>query len=260
MIVVMRKKNIGIAVMTVFLFTTLLSFKVSGVLDNAWPVDVKSTSKKVVIDAGHGGEDPGAVSDYSRALEKEINLKISLMVKALFEKEGYEVVLTRKEDQLFYAEGTRGIYNKRRQDLNKRKQIMDSSMADAVVSIHLNKFPQVQYKGAQTFYPADHSESQKLSTIIQKALREFVDPENERQPQAKKNPQEMPLILKNVKVPTSIIECGFLSNEEDEKKLLSEEYQVKIAQAIFSGVDRYIKGDIVPKSSINEVRNIEKFL
>jgi len=193
-------------------------------------------NKIIVLDAGHGGEDPGAVSDFSGIREKEINLYIASKVKELLEAENYTIIMTREDDTLKYEEGTKRVTEKRRQDLIQRKKIMDESGADLVVSIHLNKFPQQQYYGAQVFYPPNSPESKTAAQLIQKSLREIVDPENKREAMLKK--AEI-IILKNLKTPTVIVECGFLSNPQEEKKLATAEYQDKLALAIKEGIMKY---------------------
>lgn len=195
-------------------------------------------SKKILIDPGHGGEDPGAVSDYSGIKEKDVNLKISQILKELLENDKYEVLLTREEDKLQYSENTKSIIQKRREDLIKRKKIMDNSGADIVVSIHLNKFPQTQYFGAQTFYPPDSPESKRLAETIQKSLVEIVDQKNKRKALVK-NSKPTILILSNIKTTTVIVECGFLSNSEEEIKLQDDKHIEKIAVAIKDGIDNY---------------------
>ncbi|HOJ11297.1 MAG TPA: N-acetylmuramoyl-L-alanine amidase [Clostridiales bacterium] len=200
-----------------------------------------SKPKTVILDPGHGGEDPGAVSEYSGLREKDVTLKIAFKVKELLEKENYKVIITRTEDILQYEEGTTDIYQKRKQDLSRRKSIMDDSGADIVVSIHLNKFPETQYYGAQVFYPPESPESRKLANIIQSTLKEKVDPSNKRVAMEKTPPQgQKPImILRDVKTTTVIVECGFLSNLEEEKKLGSGEYQDILAAAIKDGISMY---------------------
>jgi N-acetylmuramoyl-L-alanine amidase len=199
--------------------------------------------RTIILDPGHGGEDPGAVSDYSGIKEKDVALKIAFMLKEILEKENYKVIMTRTEDILEYEVGTTRIYEKRKQDLLRRKKIMDESGADIVVSIHLNKFDQTQYYGAQVFYPPDSNESQKLANCIQKALIEHVDPANKREALVKKPPQgQKPIIiLRDLKTTTVVVECGFLSNPDEERKLRTEEYQLKIAEAIKKGIKSYFK-------------------
>ncbi|NLD45785.1 MAG: N-acetylmuramoyl-L-alanine amidase CwlD [Clostridiaceae bacterium] len=194
--------------------------------------------KIVLLDPGHGGEDPGAVSDYNGIREKEINLYIAQKAKEYLEMEGFKVLLTREEDILQYSEGTKGYDRKREQDLLKRKKMMDECGADIVVSIHLNMFEQSQYKGAQAFFPPRSAESKKLAECLQKAVREGLDPENKREALVK-NTQL--IIFRNIKTPTAIMECGFLSNREEEQKLASKEYQDKLALAIKEGIMEYYR-------------------
>lgn len=197
---------------------------------------LSATGKIVVLDAGHGGEDPGAVSAYSGAKEKDITLVIAQKTKELLEEAGYTVVMTRTEDILCYDNENLSMTAKRRQDLIKRKMMMDNSNADIVISIHLNSFSDSQYHGAQTFYTKESLSSKKLAVSLQTALREILEPENDREALLK---SEEIIITKNCKVTTSIVECGFLSNQEEEKKLIDVEYQEKIAKAIKAGIDNY---------------------
>ena len=191
----------------------------------------------VLLDAGHGGEDPGAVSDYSGIKEKDINLNIAKKIETILANDNIPVKMTRSEDKLEYTEDTTNIVQKRRQDLLRRKKMMDENNNGITVSIHLNKFPQTQYFGAQTFFAANSNESKDLANKIQKKLREIVDKNNTREALLKKEPI---IILKNAKNPTVIVECGFLSNEEEEKKLASDEYQDKLAHAISEGIKDYL--------------------
>ena len=195
------------------------------------------TNPTVLLDAGHGGEDPGAVSDYSVISEKDINLSIAKKVQSLLSSQNISTKMTREEDKLEYTPETTNIVQKRRQDLMRRKKMMDENTNGIIVSIHLNKFPQTQYFGAQTFFANNSLESQELAKSIQKKLRETVDPNNTREALLKKEPI---IILKNVKNPTVVVECGFLSNEEEEKKLASTEYQDKLALAISEGIKEYL--------------------
>lgn len=194
--------------------------------------------KTVVLDAGHGGEDPGAVSSYSGAKEKDITLIIANKTKALLESAGYKVVMTRTEDVLAYDDEDVSMTRKRRQDLLKRKKLMDESGADIIVSIHLNSFTDNSYSGAQVFYTKESLSSKKLAISLQTALREMLDPQNEREALLK---SEDIIITKNCKITTVIAECGFLSNQAEESLLCTETYQDKVAAALKSGIDRYFE-------------------
>jgi len=237
MIIIMRKSNVILIGLIFALLLAIYSLNMNVDSQTAAAANKSTDRKTVIVDAGHGGEDPGKVSNYSGLKEKDLNLKIAFKVKELLEKDDYNVIMTREEDKLVYKEGTTDIYYKRLQDLTRRKEIMDNSGADIVVSIHANSFPETQYYGAQTFYPADSPESKKLAECIQKSLRENVDKNNKREPQVK----QPIVIIKNLKTPTTIVECGFLSNLEEERKLATDEYQSLIAEAIKKGIDSYFK-------------------
>ena len=236
MIVVVKKNNIILIGLIFILLVTIYSLNLD--TEKAISTTLSENQRTVIIDAGHGGEDPGKVSNYSDLREKDLNLIIALKTKELLEKENYTVIMTRQEDKLEYAEGTTNIIEKRRQDLNRRKKVMDESGAAIVVSIHFNGFNQTQYYGAQTFYPPNSAESKKLAEILQKSLKDTCDPENNREPQLKKDPI---IILVDLKTPTVIVECGFLSNAQEEKKLGTGEYQDKLAAAITAGIQEYFK-------------------
>lgn len=246
MIVVIRKKNI--LFVSLLLLFSITVFSIGFAVDYSKPVTGESdqvtkdpmTVKTVILDAGHGGEDPGAVSDYSGLKEKDVNLNIVMMMKSLLEKDNYNVILTRDSDQLVYGTETKNILQKRREDLTRRKKIMDEAGADIVVSIHLNKFPQTKYHGAQAFFPPNSPNSQKLANEIQNSIRLNVDNANDRVALVKK---DQIMILKNLKTTTVVVECGFLSNSDEEKNLATQDYQSRLATAIKGGVDNYFKVD-----------------
>lgn len=255
MIVVLKKSSVALVCLIFTLLLVIFSLNInidnnindmsSEITDNR---DIQVTKeggqqKTVILDPGHGGEDPGAVSEYSGIKEKDVNLKIAFKLKELLEKDNCKVIMTRTEDILEYDENTTNIYQKRKQDLTQRKKIMDDSGADIVVSIHLNEFPQTQYYGAQVFYPPDSNDSQKLANSIQKVLKKDVDPTNKRVAMVKEPPkgQKPIMILRDIKTTTVIVECGFLSNFDEEKKLRTDEYQNKIADAIKTGIINFFK-------------------
>lgn len=238
MMVILKRKTLIFTGLVILLVIALYGLNISSGAANTVTASIDGV-KRVVIDPGHGGEDPGAVSDISKTSEKNINLYIGLKVKELLEKEGIEVIMTRTEDKLEYT-NTKSETNMRHQDLTRRKKLMDESNANVVVSIHLNKFPQTSVHGAQVFFPNDPKESRDLAVCLQQTLKEVVEPGNSREALIKREPL---IILKEAKVPTAIVECGFLSNAEEEKKLTSVEYQDKLAEAIKTGILKYINGN-----------------
>lgn len=192
----------------------------------------------VVIDPGHGGDDPGKVST-DGVLEKEINLAISKKLQKILQDEGYQVVITREDDNGLYDENAA---NKKITDMKKRCEIIEKADADIVVSIHQNSFSQESVHGAQVFYYEYSSEGRKLAETIQSSIKELADRENDRA--AKSNSTYYMLV--HTPCPTVIVECGFLSNVEETKLLLSDDYQEKIAKAICDGVNKYyasVSGD-----------------
>lgn len=234
MIVLVKKSNITLIILIFLLSIAVYSLNLGG--EETTPASSISTLGTVVVDAGHGGEDPGKVSGYSGVNEKDLNLSIAKLLAGQLEDAGYRVIMTREEDKLVYREGTTDITDKRKQDLTRRKEIMDNSGADVVVSIHLNDFSQSKYYGAQVFYPPNSEKSKLLALSVQKALREDVDPSNKREALLKSTPI---VILRNLKTPTIVVECGFLSNQQEEQKLRSDNYQLRVARAIKAGIDQY---------------------
>lgn len=188
-------------------------------------------TRTIVIDPGHGGEDPGKVG-INEALEKDINLKISFLLKEMLEKEGYKIILTRENDDGLYSD-TDG--NKKVADMKKRCQIIEDSGAQIVVSIHQNSFSQESVCGAQVFYYKHSTQGRKLAEKIQASIKENVAPDNNRT--VKDNASYYMLL--HTPCPTVIVECGFLSNYNEAELLVSEEYQEKIAKAICTGINDY---------------------
>ena len=191
-----------------------------------------STKRTVVLDSGHGGFDPGKESS-DGILEKHINLAIAERLKELLEKEGIRVVMTRTDDNGLYTESDS---NKKIADMKKRCAIIDAAKADIVVSIHQNSYHEENVFGAQVFYYKTSTEGEKAAAVIQEALQE-VNPENTKKIKA----NDTYYLLKKTEVPTVIVECGFLSNYAEAEKLVSEDYQKKLAEAVTKGILQYLK-------------------
>lgn len=188
----------------------------------------------VVIDAGHGGADPGKVG-INGALEKEINLKIAKKLQEFLEQEDIEVVLTRESDAGLYDENAS---NKKVQDMKRRVDLIEAADPVITVSIHQNSYHEEYVHGAQTFYHESSEQSKKLAEKIQQVLLNRIDPNNTRS--AKANSSYY--LLKKTSHPIVIVECGFLSNNEEAEKLVSNLYQEKLAWAIHLGILQYLSG------------------
>jgi N-acetylmuramoyl-L-alanine amidase len=182
-----------------------------------------------VIDAGHGGEDGGAVSK-SGILESEINLPIALKTELVFRFIGVKPIMTRYQDISIHDEGIEMLRAKKRSDLRNRVRIVSETPNSVLVSIHQNKFRSEQSSGAQVFYN-ENPQSQTLASSVQDSLRKAVDPGNRR---GIKKASGI-YIMENVKNPAILVECGFLSNSAECAKLQRDDYQTKLALAIAAG-------------------------
>ena len=186
----------------------------------------------IVIDAGHGGDDPGKIG-INGTLEKDINLIIAHKLKTLLESQGYEVVMTRSTGEGLYQPGTR---NMKVEDMQKRCGIITEAMPIFTVSIHQNSYPQEYVKGAQVFYFGQSKEGEELAKKIQNSLVAHLDPENHRVEKA----NESYYLLNKTPTPTVIVVCGFLSNREEAELLKTEDYQDKVAWAVMMGILQYL--------------------
>lgn len=231
--IVLKTKRVGIVLFSLIIsiFCATVMNKKESVETMAWT----SESKVIILDAGHGIPDEGAQSDEG-ITEARINLSIAKKVQKLLEEAGNKVILTRKDENAIYDEGCTTIREMKVSDIKNRVKIGNESSADIFVSIHLNKIPQKQYWGWQTFFKEKNEESKKLATCIQEGISDtIVGKKNKRVPLKIKNIY----IVDHVNIPITIVECGFLSNEEEEKLLQTEEYQNKLAEGIYLGILKY---------------------
>ena len=192
------------------------------------------SGKTVVLDAGHGIPDEGAQSS-NGTTEAETNLKVTLKVQNLLEQSGCNVILTRSDENAIYDLDAKTLKEKKISDIHNRVKIGNESSADIFVSIHLNKIPQQQYWGWQCFYKNGNEQSTKLAKSIQSNLNDAIQKDNKRVAMKIDNIY----IIKKVEIPISIVECGFLSNPEEEQQLLDDSYQDKLAWGIYNGIIDY---------------------
>lgn len=237
----MRKNILKKQIFLIFSFVCF-SFILYGIMNiSSKSEDVKKvnalpiSNKTVIIDAGHGIPDEGAKGFYGTT-EQAINLSITLKLQKLIEQSGAKVILTRSDENGIYSTDSESIKSKKVSDIKNRAYIGNNSDADIFVSIHLNKFPESsKYRGWQTFYQKDNEDSQIIAKKIQEYLNKNIEYENTRVAL----PISNVYIMENVKIPSVVVECGFLSNEEETKLLSTDEYQNKIAWGVFIAVQDY---------------------
>ena len=228
-------KKIIVAIFTCLILTSLITPAYATVKED-------ESQKIILIDPGHGGIDGGAKSQ-SGTIEKDINLQIALKLRDNLEEKGYKVCMTRESDEGLYQEG-KTVKEKKREDLKKRVSLKTETNCDIFVSIHQNMFPQSKCYGAQVWY-ASNENSNKLATSVQDAIKESVNDNNKR---VAKPAGEAYLILRDKYEGASIlVECGFLSNPNEEAKLKTDEHQNLIVEGISKGIDRYFENNIENK-------------
>ena len=189
------------------------------------------TVKTILIDAGHGGRDPGKVGS-AETLEKDINLKIAVYLKEILESQDLQVIMTREEDKDLATTSD----NFKSSDMKERVALIQESNANLVISIHQNSYTDSDVYGAQCFYYTASNEGQKLASIIQ---NQIITSTNQTKIREIKDNNDY-YLLKHSPLPTVIVECGFLSNPNEEQLLLTQEYQRKMAWAIHLGILRYL--------------------
>ena len=188
--------------------------------------------KTIIIDPGHGGEDSGAVAD-NGVLEKDINLDISKKLCDMLKATGYTVIMTRNDDISIYDKNSNSLRQKKVSDMKKRVEIINSNKNNVLISIHQNKFEQKKYSGSQIFYSKNNDDSFKLAQNIQHSIKGLIQPENDRE---LKCAGKDIYILNKATVPAVIVECGFISNDEELQKLSDENYKLNLAFSIYSGI------------------------
>ena len=184
----------------------------------------------VVLDAGHGGSDSGARGSSTNVREDGLNLAVVKKLETIFTANGYKVIMTREDEEAlgFSKAG----------DMAARREIIEQSGADIVISIHMNQFSDAGVCGPQVFYCKNSPEGEKLAKSIQECMNDMLEPERPRT-----HLPEQYYILRSGEYPCALVECGFLSNPREEELLQSDEYQQRIAEAVYAGAAAYLKED-----------------
>ncbi|HCC04555.1 MAG TPA: N-acetylmuramoyl-L-alanine amidase CwlD [Clostridiales bacterium] len=235
--IILNRKRITLIITSIFIAIFVFIFSTDDLQKKnnyISTVSLPVTEKVIVIDAGHGIPDEGAQSSKGTT-EAETNLKIALKLQNLLEQSGSTVILTRSDENAIYDIESKTLRQKKISDIHNRVKIGNESSADIFVSIHLNKIPQSQYDGWQTFYKEGNEQGAKLAKEIQNSLNETIEKDNNRIAKSIDNVY----IIKHVEIPTTIVECGFLSNPDEEQLLLNDDYQNKLAWGIYNGIINY---------------------
>lgn len=197
--------------------------------------EIKSIGPCIILDAGHGGEDSGAVSE-SGLLEKDVNLDICLTLEKLLKQSGFSTKMIRSEDVSVHTNHGETIRERKVSDIHNRTDIANADKNNILVSIHQNHFSQEKYKGTQVFYSKNSLNSSKLAESIRISVTSLLQQENTRE--CKKSSGVY--LLDKVTVPAVIVECGFLSNQEESDLLADSEYRDEMAYSIYLGILEYM--------------------
>lgn len=225
------------------------------VTDRALPASADISDRPVIVlDAGHGGLDSGAVGK-SGVLEKDVNLSVVMHLQQLLEMSGFRTVLTRNEDISIYDPGVEGIRNQKLSDMDNRLEIIQSYPDSVFLCIHQNNFTDPAYFGGQMFYNNNNPDNRTLAQIMQSRFAQ-LQPGNDRE--IKLSGDELFLLKSNTN-PSLMIECGFLSNPEEEAKLETKEYQQQLAFTIYSGLLDYLDAVSEPEQSWTEETELSDY-
>ena len=190
-------------------------------------------ARVIVIDAGHGGADGGAVAD-DGTTEAEINLAVAKKLEAVLTLFGRETVMVRQEDVSVHSEGVEGLRNQKVSDIHNRVELVNSTENSILISIHQNSLPQVKsVHGAQVFY---NMQAADLSGVVQQALNQAINPGNEKQEKAI---DSSVYLMSHIDTLGILVECGFLSNAQETQQLKEDTYQTTIALTIAAGYLQY---------------------
>ncbi|WP_433944225.1 N-acetylmuramoyl-L-alanine amidase CwlD [Paenibacillus sp. SN-8-1] len=236
-----KRALIGLALLAVVIGITAYEVPSSSKVWNYWGLPL--AGQVIALDAGHGGVDGGAVSKQG-LIEKDINLAVALYLRDYLQQAGAVVVMTREEDKDLASPSTKGYSKRKTEDLQQRLRFIEEKEAKMFVSIHMNSFPSDRWSGAQTFYPGKQVESGTLADLVQQELRRNL----ENTDRVAKSADHI-YILQALKIPSILVEVGFLSHPVESKLLAEQEYQRKVAASIYKGILRYSSGEKTSSSA-----------
>lgn len=200
------------------------------------PADVKASAlPTVIVDAGHGGEDGGAIA-VDNSNEKDYNLQIALKLCDILKLNGYNVIMTRTEDIMTCDDGLTTIRERKVSDIKNRFSLIENNPDAIFISIHQNKYSDSAQHGTQVFYSGNNEKSKRLADILQNEIVGAVQPDNKRT--TKKSGKEI-YLLYHAESTAVLVECGFISNWEDLNKLKTDDYKTQLAILIAEGIYKF---------------------
>ncbi|EZH64501.1 N-acetylmuramoyl-L-alanine amidase [Bacillaceae bacterium JMAK1] len=229
------KKRMKFAWMLVILFAGVMAYSMYALFSNedTSTLEMPLSGSVIILDAGHGGVDGGSVAK-SGTLEKDVALDISLKLRDYLQASGALVYMTREGDSDLAQEGTRGLSNRKTEDLKKRLEMINTSNADYYISLHLNATPSSKWRGAQTFYNRTFEEGKLMAESVQGEMVRQLENTNR-----SALPIHNIFLVDRAEIPGVLVEVGFLSNVQEAADLGTEEYQDKVAASIYQGMLRY---------------------
>lgn len=231
------KKSI-IAIITAFLIilSAMLYLTFMANFSAAEASSMPITQKTVIVDAGHGGDDGGAIG-FDGTVEKDINLDIALKLEKILKFYGFNVIMTRTQDIMTCDDGLDSLRKRKISDIHNRFELMRKNPDAIFISVHQNKFKDSSQHGTQVFYSGNDERSKELAEAIQTSVTLTLQRKNDRV--VKKSGSEI-YLLYHAKIPAVLVECGFISNSDEVKKLKDESYRMKLAILIADGLLKYL--------------------
>lgn len=231
------KKSI-IAIITAFLIilSAMLYLTFMANFSAAEASSMPITQKTVIVDAGHGGDDGGAIG-IDGTVEKDINLDIALKLEKILKFYGFNVIMTRTQDVMTCDDGLDSLRKRKISDIHNRFELMRKNPDAIFISVHQNKFKDSSQHGTQVFYSGNDERSKELAEAIQTSVTLTLQRKNERV--VKKSGSGI-YLLYHAKIPAVLVECGFISNSDEVKKLKDESYRMKLAILIADGLLKYL--------------------
>ena len=236
MLILNKKRIIFLNIVIVFsiLFQSI-KYKEKNITVSSTPV----SNHIIIIDAGHGFPDGGATGIDGSTIEANLNLKIALKLQKLLEASNCTIILTRSDENGIYDVDADTIRKQKVSDMKNRVKIANNSNAEFFISIHMNKLNESNVSGFQTFYKNQDELSKRIAKCIQKSLNYYIKEDNKKEIKSISNIY----LAKNIEIPLVLVECGFLSNEQENSLLKNDSYQDKIAWSIYTGIMDYYENN-----------------